>query len=143
MDMFTKERRSEIMAKITGKDTQPELTVRRILHRMGLRFRIHRADLPGKPDLVLPKWNTVIFVHGCFWHGHDCKKGSGRRRPKSNKEYWNHKLDRNVKRDAVHAERLRELGWKRVVVWACEAKDQNRLEKRLGRIFRQQAATAM
>lgn len=136
MDMFTKERRSEIMARITGKDTQPELTVRRILHMMGLRFRLHRADLPGKPDIVLPKWKTVIFVHGCFWHGHDCKKGSGRRRPKSNKGYWNHKLDRNIKRDAAHAERLRELGWKRVVIWVCETTDRNRLEKRLGRVFR-------
>ena len=83
MDMFTPKRRSEIMALITGKDTKPEVAVRRVLHGLGLRFRLHRSDLPGKPDVVLPKWKTVVFVHGCFWHGHDCKKGSAHRKPKT------------------------------------------------------------
>src|SRR4051794_16548808 len=112
-DMFTKDRRSEIMRRITGKDTQPELRVRRTLHGMGCRFRLDREDLPGKPDIVLPKWRIVIFVHGCFWHGHDCKKGSRRRRPKSNTGYWNQKLDRNMRRDAEHSAQLAGLGWKR------------------------------
>jgi DNA mismatch endonuclease (patch repair protein) len=128
VDMFTKARRSEIMARITDKDTQPEMRVRRTLHRMGCRFRLHRKDLPGKPDIVLPKWRIVIFVHGCFWHGHDCKKGSSRRRPKSNTGYWNQKLDRNLRRDAEHAARLAELGWRRVVIWACETADPEQLE---------------
>src|SRR5687768_11437646 len=93
MDVFTKARRSEIMRRITDKDTQPEMAVRRLLHRMGYRFRLHRKDLPGNPDVVLPRWKTAVFVHGCFWHGHDCKKGSGNRRPKSNTAYWNTKID--------------------------------------------------
>jgi DNA mismatch endonuclease (patch repair protein) len=131
MDMFTKERRSEIMARITGKDTKPEILVRRLLHRMGFRFRIHRTDLPGKPDIVLPKYKSVVFVHGCFWHGHDCKKGSSTRRPKSNTGYWNQKLDRNRTRDARNAEQLRDLGWRRIVIWACEMADLESLERRL------------
>ena len=118
--MFTEERRSEIMARITGKDTKPELIVRRILHALGFRFRLHRADLPGKPDVVLPKLNTVVFVHGCFWHGHDCRRGSKNRRPKSNESYWLRKLDRNLARDAEHEVKLTELGWRRIVVWECE-----------------------
>lgn len=130
-DMFTKERRSEIMARITAKHTAPEMLVRRLLHRMGFRFRLHRADLPGKPDVVLPKLKTAIFIHGCFWHGHDCKKGSAKRKPKSNTSYWNRKLQRNVERDAIHAERLRELDWKRVVIWACETRSAEQLEERL------------
>ena len=92
-DMFTKEGRSEIMARITDRDTQPEMAVRRLLHRMGLRFRLHGKGLPGKPDIVLRKWMTLVFVHGCFWHGHDCKRGSGKRRPKSNAGYWNPKIE--------------------------------------------------
>ncbi len=108
------------MRLIRGKDTTPEMIVRQLIHQMGLRFRLHRKDLPGKPDVVLPKLRTVVFIHGCFWHGHNCKKGSGRRRPKSNTAYWNKKLDRNSERDAEHARELRTLGWTRVVVWACE-----------------------
>lgn len=107
--MFTKERRSEIMRRITGKDTQPEIVVRRVLHRMGYRFRLHRKDLPGNPDVVLPRWKTAVFVHGCFWHGHDCKKGSGKRRPKSNTVYWNAKIDRNMQRDEKHGRELQRL----------------------------------
>jgi DNA mismatch endonuclease, patch repair protein len=130
-DMFTTERRSEIMGRITAKDTAPEILVRRLLHRLGFRFRLHRKDLPGKPDVVLPKLKTVVFIHGCFWHGHDCKKGSAGRKPKSNTAYWNRKLQRNVERDVIHAERLCELGWKRVVIWACETRNAERLEERL------------
>ncbi len=119
------------MARITAKNTTPEMLVRKLLHRMGFRFRLHRTDLPGKPDVVLPKLKTVVFIHGCFWHGHDCKKGSAGRKPKSNTAYWRKKLARNVERDANNAERLRELGWKRVVVWACETRNVEQLEVRL------------
>lgn len=131
MDHLDKERRSENMRRIKGEDTAPELVVRRLLHRMGFRFRLHRKDLPGKPDVVLPKLRAVVFVHGCFWHGHDCKKGSAGRKPKSNTAYWVGKLGRNVARDARTAESLRTLGWRRVVVWACEINDLAKLESRL------------
>lgn len=127
MDVFTPERRSEIMRRIKGTDTQPELRVRRVLHSMGVRFRLHRGGLPG---------NTVIFVHGCFWHGHGCKRGSGKRRPKSNAAYWNKKLDRNAERDAGNAAKLRRLGWRVVTIWACETTDEARLAKRLGAALR-------
>jgi DNA mismatch endonuclease (patch repair protein) len=136
MDVFTKKHRSEIMAKITDKDTKPELVVRKLLHRMGLRFRLHVKELPGKPDIVLPKWKTVIFVHGCFWHGHDCKRGSAKRRPKSNAAYWNPKIDGNVERDAKRAMALSNLGWRCAAVWDCETSDLEHLEKRLRVMFR-------
>ncbi len=134
MDVFTPQRRSEIMARIKGKDTAPELAVRRLLHAMGFRFRLHRHDLPGKPDLVLPRWRTVILVHGCFWHGHRCKDG---RRPKSNEGYWTPKLDRNRKRDVRTISALRRLGWRVVVIWACQTTDEPQLEKRLRRTLSQ------
>src|SRR5690349_20569113 len=117
--MFSKVRRSEIMRQITGKDTLPELSVRRLLHRMGLRFRLHRKDLPGNPDIVLPRWKTVVFVHGCFWHAHDCRRGGARHQPKSNADYWQRKLDRNTRRDAEHAAKLSQLGWRLLIVWEC------------------------
>jgi DNA mismatch endonuclease (patch repair protein) len=134
-DMFTKERWSEIMARITDRDTKPEMVVRRLLHRMGLRFRLHAKDLPGKPDLVLRKWKAVVFIHGCFWHGHDCKRGSAKRRPKSNTGYWNQKIEGNMERDARHAEELAILGWRRIVVWDCETADLDQLEARLRALF--------
>jgi DNA mismatch endonuclease (patch repair protein) len=135
VDVFTRERRSEIMRRIASKHTQPEKIVRRVLHRMGYRFRLHGGDLPGNPDVVLPRWRIVVFVHGCFWHGHRCKKGSSRRRPKSNTDYWNAKLDRNVRRDKRHGQELQRLGWKRIVIWACETKDEQALEARLRRVL--------
>lgn len=128
MDMFTAARRSEIMRGIQGTNTRAEVTVRRLLHSEGFRFRLHSEKLPGKPDIVLPKYHAVIFVHGCFWHGHTCKDG---RRPKSNTDYWNRKLDRNLARDAMLARQYEELGWKRIIVWACELRDQARLLERL------------
>lgn len=126
--MFTRERRSEIMSHIRSSDTQPELTVRRFLHRSGFRFRLHRKQLPGKPDIVLPRHGMAIFVHGCFWHGHECKDGH---RPKSNSEYWTRKLDRNLERDARVQDELRQMGWKPVVIWSCEARNPSTLEHRL------------
>ena len=119
------------MQAIRGTHTQPEIIVRRLLHRLGFRFRLHRKDLPGRPDIVLPKLKTAIFVHGCFWHGHNCKRGSAKRRPKSNVGYWNAKLDRNIARDAINAKKIAKLGWKRMVIWACETENTNRLASRL------------
>jgi DNA mismatch endonuclease (patch repair protein) len=127
-DVFTKATRSWIMGRITGRDTLPEMAVRRFLHARGYRFRLHRKDLPGRPDIVLAKYRTAIQVHGCFWHGHSCKDG---RRPASNSSYWNQKLDRNLRRDRRNARKLRQLGWRQIVVWECQVADEARLEKRV------------
>ena len=129
MDTFTREQRSEVMRRIKGTDTQPELIVRRMLHRAGFRYRLHVKTLPGKPDLVLPRYKTVIFVHGCFWHGHTACKGG--HRPKSNTGYWNQKIERNVQRGAIHIQELRNSGWKCIIVWECEIKNKANLEQRL------------
>ena len=99
------------------KDTKPELRIRKMLHALGYRFRIHRADMPGKPDIVLPRYGTVLFIHGCFWHGHDCTRG--RRRPATRAEYWDAKIRRNQQRDRRNVEQLERQGWKVVTVWEC------------------------
>lgn len=104
------------MARVRSKDTRPELLVRRRLHEAGFRFRLHVADLPGRPDVVLPRYRTAIFVHGCFWHGHDCKAA---RRPTSNVPFWNEKIDSNMARDIRRQAQLRELGWAIAVLWTC------------------------
>ncbi len=105
------------MAAIRSKNTAPEMKIRRLVHSMGYRYRLHRSDLPGKPDLVFSARNKVIFVNGCFWHQHDCK---GSHLPKSNQAYWVPKLERNRARDAEHLKALRKIGWKALVVWECE-----------------------
>ena len=133
MDAFTPEGRSAVMRRVRGKDTRPEMTVRSLVHRMGLRYALHRRDLPGNPDLVFPARDRIIFVHGCFWHGHRCR--AGRNRPASNTDYWTAKLDRNHARDAVNSRRLRNLGWRVLVIWECELKDTERLRARLARFF--------
>lgn len=123
-DKFTKEQRSQIMAKVHSTNTTPEIKVRKLLHSLGYRFRLHRTDLPGKPDIVLPKYKTVIFVNGCFWHGcptcHHAKV-----RPKDHSDYWNKKLDRNIQRDKENYSKLADSGWKVVIVWECETKKKN------------------
>ena len=129
-DMFTPERRSEIMANIHSADTIPEAELRRLVHALGYRFRLHRSDLPGKPDIVLPRHSATIMMHGCFWHSHTCKDG---RRPGSNTEYWNSKLQRNAERDAKRRKELWGLGWKMVVVWSCEINDEKRILQRIRR----------
>ncbi|ACM19073.1 DNA G:T-mismatch repair endonuclease Vsr [Geotalea daltonii FRC-32] len=124
-DVFTSEKRSEIMRQVHGKNTSPEKAVRSMLHRMGFRFRIHRADLPGCPDIVLPARRKVIFVHGCFWHGHTCPRGS--RIPKTNQTYWQTKIERNRKRDILDKKALSAQGWSVLVIWECELKDSDKL----------------
>jgi len=131
MDKLTPERRSENMRRIKSKDMKPELAVRRLAHRLGHRFRIHGKDLPGKPDLVFGPKRMVIFVHGCFWHGHELKGCLDARKPKSNTGYWNPKLERNKERDAERIVALEAAGWKVLIIWECETKDLAKVEKRL------------
>src|SRR5262245_58300852 len=119
--MESPEVRRRTMQAVTSKDTAPEMAVRRLLHARGYRYRLHRRDLPGNPDLVFPRLRKVIFVHGCFWHGHDCARG--RRVPKSNTEYWVGKVARNRARDADHDRRLKANGWDVLAVWECEIRD--------------------
>ncbi len=108
------------MRAVKGKDTKPEVALRKALFALGLRYRINVKNLPGKPDIVFPKHKTVIFVHGCFWHGHACKRG--RRAPKQNAEYWSAKIARNRVRDKKNAAALKKLGWRVITVWECEMK---------------------
>jgi DNA mismatch endonuclease (patch repair protein) len=129
MDVFDKGKRSRIMGSIKGKNTKPELLVRSMLHKMGYRFRLHRKDLPGNPDIILPKFKKVIFVHGCFWHGHDkCKRS---KRPSTNREFWNEKLNKNIDRDKRNNEELNNKGWESLIVWTCEIKDKELLKQKL------------
>ncbi len=109
------------MRAVRSKNTTPELKLRRLLHGAGYRFRLHRKDLPGSPDLTFPGRSAVVFVHGCFWHGHDCKRGA--RAPKSNADYWTAKISRNVARDARILDALTASYWRVAVVWECELKD--------------------
>lgn len=120
MDTRDPEQRRRIMQAVKSKNTGPEMVVRRLLHAMGYRFRLHRKDLPGKPDIVLPGRRKAIFVHGCFWHAHGCSKG---RPPKSRLDYWLPKLAQNVARDRAKLEHLESLGWQAHVVWQCELRD--------------------
>lgn len=121
--------RSRIMAAVKGRDTSPELTLRRLLHARGYRYRLHRKDLPGKPDIVFPGRRKVIFMHGCFWHGHDCKRGD--RRPRTNAEYWRTKIARNRERDGRSIAALHETGWSSLIVWECELKPERALIARI------------
>lgn len=118
MDIWSKQKRSDVMSKIKGKDTKPELILRSNLFQLGYRFRVHVKSLPGKPDIVLPKHKIIIFVHGCFWHYHkNCKEG---RIPSTNSIYWKQKLEKNVIRDRKSLQQLRKIGWEVITVWECE-----------------------
>lgn len=131
MDRLTPERRSWNMSRVRSNDTQPELAVRSVLHRMGYRFSLRRKDLPGKPDIVLPKHRLIVFVHGCFWHQHrNCRDG---RVPKSRRTYWSAKLMANVKRDARSIKALRLAGWRTLSVWECQTVDTKSLARKLER----------
>jgi len=123
MDIYDRQKRSELMSKVRTKGTKPEMIVRRKLHSLGFRFRLHSKNLPGKPDIVLPKHQSVVFVHGCFWHHHtSCGKS---KLPTSNVEFWRTKIHQNVKRDFLKAEELTKLGWRVLVIWECETKTGN------------------
>lgn len=125
----TAEHRSRIMRAVKSANTKPEMAVRQLVHRLGFRYRLHRADLPGKPDLVFPRHRKVIFVHGCFWHGHDCRRGA--RSPKNNSAYWSEKIARNVTRNERQVYELQEAGWRVLIVWECDLKDKQALAERI------------
>ena len=116
-DPFSPDERSAIMAKVPTTGSAPEMKVRRAVHRAGFRYRLHQADLPGKPDLVFPRFRLVVFVHGCFWHWHGCKRS---RMPEANRDYWTRKIARNVERDTRNLAALGERGWESRVIWECE-----------------------
>ena len=129
VDHLTKEKRSWNMSRIRSKDTKPEVAVRSLLHRMGYRFRLHCKHLPGKPDIVLPRYNTAIFVHGCFWHGHKrCKRSNI---PKSNQTYWLSKIQRNIERDRDHQKKLKGTGWNVIIIWECECKNLEKIVRKI------------
>ena len=128
-DVFTPEQRSAVMRRVKGRDTSAERKVRKLLTALGRRYRLNRKDLPGKPDIVLAGRRLAIFVHGCFWHGHDCARGA--RAPKANADYWRRKIERNRERDAAARNALAAVGWRALVIWECELKDEKAVEQRL------------
>ncbi len=137
-DVFTPEKRSAVMRRIKARDTTPERLVRTLLTQLGVRYRLHRADLPGKPDIVMAGRKLAIQIHGCFWHGHDCARGA--RVPKQNADYWLAKIGRNRARDADSLARLTALGWRVETVWECEMKDKAALKQRLAALTGQAAS---
>jgi DNA mismatch endonuclease (patch repair protein) len=130
-DVLNTEKRSAVMRAVKSRDTAPELRVRSRAHALGLRFRLGRSDLPWKPDVVFASRRVALFVHGCFWHGHDCPRGA--RVPTANRAYWQAKIARNMARDAASLYHLRKLGWKPVVIWECETQDAGALARRIAR----------
>lgn len=135
-DVFSQKKRSEVMSRIKGRDTKPERAVRSLLHSLGYRFRLHRTDLPGKPDIVLPKFKAVVFVHGCFWHRHrNCKFAYT---PKSRADFWGKKFEMNMNRDIQVKSSLELLGWKVIIVWECELKMPEQLSKRIDSVLREE-----
>lgn len=131
MDKLTPERRSDNMRRIKSKNTKPEMLVRRLTHSLGYRYRLHRKDLPGSPDLVFPGRRKVLFIHGCFWHIHPDPNCRDSRPPRSNSAYWNPKLARNVERDQDATARLKALGWDVLVIWECETQRMDELRARI------------
>lgn len=132
MDIISKQKRSEIMSKVKCKNTKPEILIRKALFAKGFRYRINVKALPGTPDIVLKKNRTIIFVHGCFWHGHDCKYG---KYPSSNAEFWKEKQERNKERDQKKIKELQELGWNVIVIWECEIKNKKMQQKTYDRVI--------
>ena len=127
------EQRSRNMSAIKSKNTKPEIAVRKVLHSMGYRFRLHGKDLPGSPDIVLPKYKTVIFVHGCFWHRHEnCKYAST---PKTRQEFWNKKFKKNIERELEIQETIKNIEWRSVVIWECETKNIDNLKEKIIDVF--------
>jgi len=132
-DFLTRKERSELMARVRSQNTSPEMYVRRLVHSMGYRFRLYSGHLPGRPDLVFPRLQKAIFVHGCFWHGHKCR--AGRNRPKTNKVYWEQKLDRNKIRDRQSRILLKKMGWGVLVLWECRLRNQARIAEQVKRFL--------
>ena len=132
-DVFTPDQRSAVMRRVKGRDTTPELKLRKLLTRMGLRYRLHRKDLPGSPDVAFMGRRVAIFMHGCFWHGHDCRRGA--RQPKANADYWLAKIGRNRARDAASLAALDAMGWRALVIWECDLRDEAAVEARLRDLF--------
>lgn len=132
-DVYDADKRSAVMRQVKGSGTGPERTLRRLLTRLGARYRLNRKDLPGSPDIVLPGRRLAIFAHGCFWHGHDCARGA--RVPKTNRDYWLAKVGRNRTRDVTTAEALSASGWRGEVIWECEMKDEAALAERLAALL--------
>jgi DNA mismatch endonuclease, patch repair protein len=134
MDIICKEKRSWNMSRIRSSNTKPELIIRSLLHRLGYRFRLHRKELPGKPDIVLPKYNTVIFVNGCFWHRHKgCKYTYN---PKSKIDFWEKKFRENINRDRQNRKALKKLGWNIVVIWECQVRNEEKLVTRIRKVIK-------
>ena len=131
-DVYSREKRSAVMRRVKGRNTTPEMTVRRALTGLGARYRLHRKDLPGSPDIVMPGRRLALFVHGCFWHGHDCARGA--RVPKANRDYWVGKVARNRLRDEASRIALEAAGWRVEAIWECELKDAADLRHRLARL---------
>ncbi|MDB5416852.1 MAG: G:T-mismatch repair endonuclease [Phenylobacterium sp.] len=131
-DVYSQEKRSAVMRRVKGRNTTPEMTVRRVLTGLGARYRLHRKDLPGSPDIVMPGRRLALFVHGCFWHGHDCARGA--RVPKANRDYWVGKVARNRVRDEASRIALQAAGWRVETIWECELKDAAELRHRLARL---------
>lgn len=117
-------KRHEIMSRVKNKNTKPEIIVRSLLHQSGFRFRLHRKDLPGTPDITLPKYKTVVFVHGCLWHGHHCERG---KLPKTNRSFWEAKINNNIQRDIANKKALKENGWNVMTIWDCETSSQTKI----------------
>jgi len=132
-DVLTPEQRRRCMSRIRGKNTKPEMIVRSLAHRLGYRFRLHRTDLPGKPDIVFPSRGKVVLVHGCFWHRHNCRYG--RVMPATRRQFWSRKFDANRERDRRNRRALRSRGWDVLVIWECQTKDRARLAERLCRFL--------
>ncbi len=132
-DIFSRKKRSEIMSKISGKDTKPEIIVRKFLFAHGFRYRKNDKRYLGKPDIVLPKYKTIVFIHGCFWHGHNCSAG---KLPDTRKEFWKNKITKNIERDKKNKEMLEKDGWKVIVIWQCQLKNKTVREKTLNNLLK-------
>ena len=128
-DYLTPKQRSALMSRVRSRNTSVELQVRRLVRKMRLSYRLHRKDLPGRPDLVFDRKKKVIFVHGCFWHGHHC--AAGKNRPRTKQTYWEPKLRRNVERDSENQIQLKKMGWRFLVIWECELKNEDKVRKRM------------
>ncbi|MCS1408510.1 MAG: Very short patch repair protein [Verrucomicrobia subdivision 3 bacterium] len=130
-DIYSIRKRSEIMSHISGKDTKPEAIVRKYLFSQGFRYKKHVSNLPGNPDLVLPKYKTVIFVHGCFWHGHTCLRGKS---PETNRDFWTKKINRNKQRDLENIDKLKTVGWHPITIWQCEISGKRKERQKMSEV---------